>query len=277
MYIYIYICMFEFLKISNNIIRIRNPEVAYRRRLRHQRMIRQKVCPIYFVELHILDKRMLILFSTIDTGYNGYDEDDEETSSYYMPGALRYRKSNNLTHKKRKNSMKYHSARSYDHGADLPHGSYTGRSNPLMDKRPASNLNVGSVLMKRNRTASRHRIVSGDTSGDTSSFQDEQSSLNGGSAVQKGTEVESSRNFEKQLPYDMAETSDKPKNKVHLLCIMFRHISGLIFIEYILLILALYDQFYFSFLQGSAYEQSWHLDSMVHGEQVIFLVKDLES
>ncbi|CAN6830245.1 unnamed protein product [Brassica oleracea] len=166
-----------------------------------------------------------------DTGYNGYDEDDEETSSYYMPGALRYRKSNNLTHKKRKNSMKYHSARSYDHGADLPHGSYTGRSNPLMDKRPASNLNVGSVLMKRNRTASRHRIVSGDTSGDTSSFQDEQSSLNGGSAVQKGTEVESSRNFEKQLPYDMAETSDKPKNK------------------------------------GSAYEQSWHRDSMVHGEQ----------
>ncbi|KAJ0244711.1 Helicase/SANT-associated domain-containing protein [Hirschfeldia incana] len=162
-----------------------------------------------------------------DTGYNGYDEDDEETSSYYMPGPHRYKKSNNLTHKKRKNSMRYHSGRSYDHGADLPHGSYTGGSNPLMDKRPASNLNVGSVLMKRIRTASRHRIVSGDTS----SFQDEQSSLNGGSAVQKGTEVESSRNFEKQLPYDMAETSGKPKKK------------------------------------GSAYEQSWHLDSMVHGEQ----------
>ncbi|KAG2322896.1 hypothetical protein Bca52824_016109 [Brassica carinata] len=166
-----------------------------------------------------------------DTGYNGYDEDDEETSSYYMPGAHRYRKSNNLTHKKRKNSMKYHSARSYDHGADLPHCGYTGGSNPLMDKRPASNLNAVSVLMKRIRTASRHRIVSGDTSGDTSSFQDEQSNLNGGSAVQKGIEVESSRNFEKQLPYDMAETSEKPKKK------------------------------------GSAYEQSCHLDSMVHGQQ----------
>ncbi|CAH8361056.1 unnamed protein product [Eruca vesicaria subsp. sativa] len=166
-----------------------------------------------------------------DTGYNGYNEDDEETSSYYMPGALRYRKSNNLTHKKRKNSMKYHSARSYDHGADLPHGSYTGVSNPLMGNKLASNLNTGSVLMKRIRTASRHTTVSGDTSGDTSSFQDEQSSLNGGSAVQKGTEVESSRNFEKQLPCDMAETSEKPKKK------------------------------------GSAYEQSWHLDSMVHGEK----------
>lgn len=29
-------------------------------------------------------------------------------------------------------------------------------------------------------------------------------------------------------------------------------------------------------LQGSAYDQAWHLDSMVHGEQVILLVKDLE-
>uniref|UniRef100_A0A1J3IMR6 Myb-like domain-containing protein n=1 Tax=Noccaea caerulescens TaxID=107243 RepID=A0A1J3IMR6_NOCCA len=143
--------------------------------------------------------------------------------------------------------MKYHSSQSYD----LPYGSYTGGSNPLMGKRPASNLNVGSAPMKRMRTASRQRIVSpfgcdavgnlpvpsktDASSGDTSSFQDEQSSLNGGSAFQKGIEVDSSGNFEKQLPYDMAETSGKPKKKkVH---------------------------------QGSAYEQAWHHDSMVHGEQ----------
>lgn len=133
--------------------------------------------------------------------------------------------------------MKYHSSQSYD----LPYGSYTGGSNPLMGKRPASNLNVGSAPMKRMRTASRQRIVSPfgcDTvgnlpvpsktdasSGDTSSFQDEQSSLNGGSAFQKGIEVDSSGNFEKQLPYDMAETSGKPKKKnVHQVCNMFQHI-----------------------------------------------------
>lgn len=29
-------------------------------------------------------------------------------------------------------------------------------------------------------------------------------------------------------------------------------------------------------LQGSTYEQGWHPDSMVHGEQVILLVKDFE-
>ncbi|KAL1200409.1 Chromatin modification-related protein EAF1 A [Cardamine amara subsp. amara] len=186
-----------------------------------------------------------------DTEYNGYDEDEEETSTYYQPGALERSKSFKLTHKKKKNLMKYHSARSYDIGSDLPYGSYTGGSNALMGKRPASNPNVGSVPMKRMRTASRQRVVSSfgcvtagslpvpsktdASSGDTSSFQDDQSSLNGGSAVQKGTEVESSGNFERQLPYDMAETSGKPKKKkVHL---------------------------------GSAHEQAWHLDSMVRGEQ----------
>jgi hypothetical protein len=61
--------------------------------------------------------------------------------------------------------------------------------------------------------------------------------LHGGSAVQKGTEVESSVNFEKLLPYDMAETSGKPKKKKKT------H-------------------------QGSAYDQTWHLDPSVHVEQV---------
>ncbi|CAH8276964.1 unnamed protein product [Arabidopsis lyrata] len=183
-----------------------------------------------------------------DTEYNGYDEDEEETSTYHLPGALECSKSFKLTHKRKKNSMKYHSARSYDVGADLPYGSYTGGSTALMGKRPASNLNVGSVPSKRMRTLSRQRGMSyfgcgtvgtlpvpsktDASSGDTSSYQDEQSSLNGGSAVQKGTEVESSGNFEKQLPYDMAETSGKPKKK-----------------------------------KGSTDEQGWHLDSMVHGEQ----------
>lgn len=118
--------------------------------------------------------------------------------------------------------MKSHSARSYDLGADSPYMNYTDgfNSSNLMAKRAANNINVGSVPTRRVRTASRPRIVSlpvpsktDASSGDTSSFHDEQSSLHGGSAVQKGTEVESSGNFEKQLSYDMAETSGKPKKK----------------------------------------------------------------
>ncbi|XP_010527243.1 PREDICTED: chromatin modification-related protein EAF1 B-like isoform X2 [Tarenaya hassleriana] len=187
-----------------------------------------------------------------DTGYNAivYDDDEGETSTYYLPGAFECIQSSNLSRKKRKNLLK-----SYDIGADLPCGSYTGASNQptLMGKRPASNINVGSVPTKRMRTASRQRIISpfgGATagnlpvpsktdasSGDTDSFQDEQSSLHGGSGVQKGTEVESTGNFERRLPYDLAETfgKSKKKKKAHLV--------------------------------GSGYDQAWHLDSTVHGEQ----------
>ncbi|XP_020886117.1 chromatin modification-related protein EAF1 B isoform X4 [Arabidopsis lyrata subsp. lyrata] len=200
--------------------------------------------------------------SAYDTagGYNvtAFDEDEGETSTYYLPGAFESSRSFNISHKKRKNLMKSHSARSYDLGDDLPYVNYTGGSNSssLMAKRSASNINTCSVPTRRVRTASRQRIVSpfgcatagnlpvpsktDASSGDTSSFQDEQSSLHGGSAVQKGTEVESSVNFEKMLPYDMAETSGKPKKKKKT------H-------------------------QGSAYDQTWHLDPSVHVEQVISL------
>ncbi|XP_048607050.1 chromatin modification-related protein EAF1 A isoform X1 [Brassica napus] len=191
----------------------------------------------------------------IEYDVTAFDEDEGETSAYYLPRAFECSKSFNLSHKKRKNLMKSHSARSYDLGADYVN--YTGGSNSsnLMARRPGSNINAGSVPT-RVRTASRPRIVGSfgyatagslpvpsktdASSGDTGSFQDEQSSLPGGSAFQKGTEVESSGTFEKQLPYDMAETSGKPKKKkkIHL---------------------------------GSAYDQTWHLDSSVHAEQVISL------
>lgn len=97
-----------------------------------------------------------------------------------------------------------------------------------MGKRPAS-LNVGPIPTKRMRTANRQRVLSpfGSTptanaqgqmrtdasSGDTNSFQDDQSSLLGGSQFQKSMEVESVGDFDKQLPYDSAETSIKPKKK----------------------------------------------------------------
>lgn len=122
--------------------------------------------------------------------------------------------------------MKSHSARSYDLGANTPYVNCGSNSSNLISKRPGSNINVGSVPTRRVRTASRQRIVSpfcGSTvpvpsktdasSGDTSSFQDEQRSLLGGSAGQKDTEAQSSGSFEKQLPYEMAETSGKPKKK----------------------------------------------------------------
>lgn len=178
------------------------------------------------------------LNSNTEFGYHdtAYDEDEGETSAYYLPGAFEGSKSSKFAHKKRKYGMKY-TGRSYEVGADIPYGHGTaGSQQSMMGKRPG-NLNVGSIPTKRMRTASRQRIIgpfsagaagsllapakTDGSSGDTSSFQDDQSTLHGGSQNQKSVEVESAGDFEKQLPYDCAETSTKPKKKKkakHLVC-----------------------------------------------------------
>uniref|UniRef100_A0A6N2L9H3 Uncharacterized protein n=1 Tax=Salix viminalis TaxID=40686 RepID=A0A6N2L9H3_SALVM len=113
------------------------------------------------------------------------------------------------------------------------------------------------------RTASRQRFISPFTagitgvlpqapmktdasSGDTNSFQDDQSTLHGGSQIHKSVEVESAADFERQLPNDYAETSAKPKKKKKA-----KHL-------------------------GSAYEQGWQLDSTVHNDQHAFWSRDFK-
>ncbi|KAM1234258.1 hypothetical protein ACFX13_003938 [Malus domestica] len=189
-----------------------------------------------------------------------YDEDEGETSTYYLPGAFEGSRSLKSNQKKRRN-LKLHASRSYE-GADLPYGNCTTATQQSMSmgKRPAS-LNVGSIPTKRTRTASRQRVVSpfgagpagnvqapnrtDASSGDTNSFQDDQSTLHGGSQFQKSMEVESVGDFEKQLPYDYAETSMKPKKK------KAKHL-------------------------GSTYDPGWQLDSAILNEQRDHSKKGLE-
>lgn len=154
--------------------------------------------------------------SNIELGYHnvGYDEEEGETSAYYLPSTFEGSKSSKFSQKKRK-SMPY------------GHGIVGFQQSMSIGKRPASNLNVGPIPTKRMRTASRQRIISpfsagaggslqvptktDASSGDTSSYQDDQSTLHGGAQIQKSVEVESTGDFDRQLPYDCAETSTKPK------------------------------------------------------------------
>ncbi|CBI37340.3 unnamed protein product, partial [Vitis vinifera] len=186
---------------------------------------------------------------------NCYDEDEGETSTYYLPGGFEGSKPSKYSQKKKKNSIKPYNARPYEMGSDFPYGHCTigAQQSAFMGKRPANSLNVGSIPTKRVRTASRQRGLSpfgagvtgcvqapnktDASSGDTSSFQDDQSTLHGGSQIQKSLEVESVVDFEKQLPFDSAEVSTKPKKKKKA-----KHL-------------------------GSTYEQRWQLDSTVHNEQ----------
>ncbi|KAL6208948.1 hypothetical protein ACLB2K_019891 [Fragaria x ananassa] len=187
-----------------------------------------------------------------------YDEDEGETSTYYLPGAFEGSKSLTYNQKKRKG---FKSSRTYEAGADLPYGPCTTaiQQSMLMGKRPAS-LSVGSIPTKRTRTAPRQRVVSpfgaGATgnvqaqiktdasSGDTNSYQDDQSTLHRGSQFQKSMEVESVGEFERHLPYDHAETSMKPRKKKQ------KHLG---------------------------YDQGWQLDSPTLNEQRDYLKKRSES
>lgn len=244
-------------------------------------------CVIYWIHL------------TVEFGYNEsvYEEDEGETSTYYLGGGFDGNKSSKFTQKKRKNLMKSHNVRSYELGADVPYGNYSNGSHQsmLLGKRPANSLNVGYIPTKRIRTASRQRVVStfgagaagslqvpaktDASSGDTNSFQDDQSTLHGGFHIQKSMEVESAGEFEKQLPYDCAETSAKPKKKkkpkhlvsrtfvyvptciwdLSMACICFSHTSSVKLLELF-------------WLQASAFDQGWQLDSNVHNEQVSTLL-----
>nr|CAD1828645.1 unnamed protein product [Ananas comosus var. bracteatus] len=103
-------------------------------------------------------------------------------------------------------------------------------SQPLLNgKRPSNSLNVGHIPTKRVRTAIRTRLVSPFTagpagsvhvnsktdvsSGDTNSYQDDRSSLQGGSLLKKNMEVESTVDFERQMPYECVDASTKSKKK----------------------------------------------------------------
>ncbi|KAK8342284.1 hypothetical protein V6Z12_A08G221500 [Gossypium hirsutum] len=192
-----------------------------------------------------------------------YDEDEGETSTYYLPGAFEGRQSSKLNQKKRKNPMKSYPARQYKVDADLPYKN-CGQPSIFMGKRPSSSLNDGSVPAKRVRTGSRQRVLSpfssaaaardsqaptqtDASSGDTNSFQDEQNTLHGGLRTQNSLEVDSIGDFERQQPYDCAGTPAKPKKK--------KKAKNL----------------------GSAYNQGWQLESPVHSEQRDYLKKRPES
>lgn len=158
------------------------------------------------------------------------DEDEENAKLYYLPGALEGSRSNKFSSKKRKNSFKSHNSRPYDLGSDMPYGHYTSgtQQSLLMGKRPPNSLHVGLIPTKRLRTASRQRvtgpyssgangIVQAQTktdasSGDTGSFQDDQSTLHGGSQLQKSMEVESGE-LANHLLYDAADTPKTKKKK----------------------------------------------------------------
>ncbi|XP_022960255.1 chromatin modification-related protein EAF1 B-like [Cucurbita moschata] len=174
---------------------------------------------------------------------DAYDDDGEACMHFESSKSSKY------VQKKKKHFIKSYTGRQYEMGTDLPYGRGANgtQQSMLIGKRPAS-LIVGSIPTKRVRTASRQRVISpfsggaamalhgqaktDASSGDTNSFQDDQSTLRGGSQLQKSMEVESVGDVQ----YDSAETSVKYKKKKKA-----KHL-------------------------GSMYDRRWQLDSTVFSE-----------
>ncbi|KAL3517807.1 hypothetical protein ACH5RR_020396 [Cinchona calisaya] len=180
---------------------------------------------------------------------NAYEEDEGETSTYDASAAFEGSKSLRSAQKKWKNSTKAYNSRTFEVVADSPYvqcmeNKAVNQQPLVLGKRPATSLNV-SFPTKRVRTSNRQRVLSpfqvtpktDGSSGDTNSFQDDQSTLHGGSHLPNNMEVESVGDFEKQLPFDSTEISTKNKKKKKP-----KHL-------------------------GSAYEHRWPVDSNFQNEQ----------
>lgn len=186
------------------------------------------ILPCYF-ELFVLT--IFLWTADFESQDNAYDE-DEETNTYDMPMAFAASKSSRLGQKKRKHLTHAYGVRSYEISSGIlpmkcAENKAVAEQPALLAKRPGGSLNV-SIPTKRVRTASR-RVISpfsagasgfiqvpnktDASSGDTNSFQDDQSTLHGGSLVPNSLEVDSLGDFEKQLPFDPVEVSIKHKKK----------------------------------------------------------------
>ncbi|KAL2488179.1 Chromatin modification-related protein EAF1 B [Forsythia ovata] len=163
---------------------------------------------------------------------NAYEEDEGETSTYDMLVAFEGSNPSRFAQKNLKHLTNAYGARSYKTSPHLLpvqciESKVVTQQSALLAKRPGSTLNV-SIPTKRVRTASRRVIspfsagtsggvqISNKTdasSGDTDSFQDDLSTLRGGSLVPNSLEVESVGEFEKQLPFESVKILTKPKKK----------------------------------------------------------------
>ncbi|CAA6662157.1 unnamed protein product [Spirodela intermedia] len=217
---------------------------------------------------------------------NVFDEDEAETATHYFSGAFERSKSSKFAHRKKKTFQdKNHSARSFEVRSDLSYGPYLEskfgtQPSLMMGKRGSSTFNVSSIPTKRMRTASRQRVVSpfgvGNaggqpvnsktdvSSGDTSSFQDDQMSLHCESLTRKNAEIESTADFENKLIFDgndVAIRSKKKKKQKHTGYRNLNSSDGLIISK------------------ASSYEHRWQNDPMAQNDQLAinFAVRLIDS
>ncbi|XP_020399005.1 chromatin modification-related protein EAF1 B isoform X3 [Zea mays] len=161
---------------------------------------------------------------------NAYEEDEGETCTFLSPKAYVGGSISNMVHKKKHvMPQRISLARPYEIGTYVPYQpcmESKSRNQPLLSngKRPTSFL---AIPPKRTRTAARQQVVSpfhagasvppqDFSSGNTNSYQDDQSSLHSESLPWRNMDFESTVDSDRQLPYDAGEMCTKVNNKKKL-------------------------------------------------------------
>uniref|UniRef100_A0ACD5TCW4 Uncharacterized protein n=1 Tax=Avena sativa TaxID=4498 RepID=A0ACD5TCW4_AVESA len=156
--------------------------------------------------------------SVYDSAADWGQYEDEDAASTYLG-----QKKKHIMQQRINSSRPYETDVSYEPGLESKSGNKQFYSN---GKRPSSFVGIPT---KRIRTAARQRVASpfpasvGGTpqvtsktdvsSGDTNSYQDDQSSLHGGSLGWKNMDYESTVDFDRKLPYDGSEEWTKANKK----------------------------------------------------------------
>lgn len=254
---------------------------------------------IWFIDAYIV-----VIFSLDVHHENTYEEEEGETGTYILPGTLESGGSSKFNLKKRKIfPQKSYGTKLYETGANLSgepclDSRIGNQPLTLIGKGPSGALNVGSIPTKRMRTAARQRFVSPFSTtptggmqlevkqmfqvGITSSYQDEQSSMHAGSQCRKNLEVESTMDYDRQLPYDNSEISTKIKKKKKPKHLGYKNSLNLADANVLVVPgkVRLFSIFFSSslilwlnwlnslVLQGFSYEQRLQVDPMMQHEQV---------
>lgn len=163
---------------------------------------------------------------------NAYGDDEGDVRAYLSSGHYDGSLASKLSHKKKHSlQLRMNGTRQYETGGDMSYEPFleskSGNQQFLSNGKRTNDFL--SVPTKRIRTAVRQRVVSpfpsgvagtsqftsktDASSGDTNSYQDDQSSLHGGSFSRKNADIESTMDFDRQLLYDGNEVSTKSKKK----------------------------------------------------------------
>lgn len=187
------------------------------------------MCPLFLNSCFSCSSHSFVFYIDVPME-TAYGDDEGDMRLYLSSGQYDGGLASKLRHKK-KQQQRMNGTWQYETVGDMLYEPVleSKSGNPQFLSNGKRTTDFLSIPTKRIRTAVRQRVVSpfssgvagaaqfmsktDASSGDTSSYQDDQSSLHGGSFPRKNADIESTADFDRQLMYGANEVSTKSKKK----------------------------------------------------------------